>query len=63
MWVARDKDEGLYLYENKPCKIESKGKFMSVDFQRFPLPSHLFRDVTFDYSPQEVEIKLVEVGW
>lgn len=49
LWIARDSTDGLYLHFTKP-----KGDdywFISID-------SFLFPEVTFENSPQEVEIKL-----
>ena len=64
LWVARDKDGGLYLYNYAPhknttgrftCSIKPDGEWS----EEYALNSHLFPEVTFENSPQEVELKLV----
>ena len=59
LWIA--KCWGLRLYEYKPklhvngnykCFLPSKGKVYEIDEDLFP-------EITFENSPQEVEIKLV----
>lgn len=66
MWVARDKSsQELYLYTEKP--ILCKGEYYYPDLHKdylddgdcLQLDDTMFPEVTFDNSPQEVEIKLV----
>lgn len=72
LWIARDKDGDLSLYACKP--IEIGGKFYIHDgYQRIDYDTSyvkgwyidgvnrdLFSEVTFENSPREIEIKLVE---
>jgi hypothetical protein len=57
LWIARDKDGSLYLYDSIPEKImdmffeRDNGKSLFIGVSIFP-------EVTFENSPQEVEIKL-----
>ena len=58
-WIARDKDDCLYLYDSMPEK--------GIDFYFERDESHslfigksIFPEVTFENSPQMVEIKLVK---
>ena len=58
LWIARDKDGSLFLYYEKPYKCRSLflcdvDNGMCLDRTQFP-------EVTFENSPQEVELKLVE---
>lgn len=63
LWIARDKDGKLYLYKTKPWKrvnaiylcneFDCDDSFINID-------SDLFPEVTFENSPQEVELKLVK---
>lgn len=67
LWIARDKNGELYLYRNKPelTKIEENtndefwqdsstyGYYCYLDNNEFP-------EVTFENSPQEIELKLVK---
>lgn len=60
LWIARDKDNLLFLYLKKPILDEvfedswdsPKGCFAELNENEFP-------EVTFENSPQEVELKLV----
>lgn len=57
-WVARDKGAKgcAWLYEDKPSQDNgywfSDGNFYNIDIDLFP-------EVTFENSPQQVEIKLI----
>lgn len=57
MWIARDKDNRLYLYQYKPqkdvyvFKTESYLSCWQIPFTEFP-------EVTFENSPMEVELVL-----
>ena len=58
LWIARDKDNDLYLYDDVPQKC--KTHFIQQDYKSvMELSDKLFPEVTFENSPQEVEIKLV----
>lgn len=56
-WIARDKDGLLYLYDNTPEK-RSEYFLPYTGYDDMPLDSRLFPEVTFENSPQEVELKL-----
>jgi hypothetical protein len=65
LWIARDKDEPLYLYGEKPKLSESSDGIWVCSQYNMPaevmsLPIGMFPEVTFENSPQEVEIKLVK---
>ena len=56
-WIARD-EIGIGLFEIEPYLREdgywdSDGKWYEIDEKLFP-------EVTFENSPQEVEIKIIE---
>ena len=56
LWIARNKNGTLVLHESVPyCPFAN---WHSSD-RRFYLDSELFPEVTFENSPQEVELKLV----
>lgn len=56
-WIARDEEGSLYLYDNLPEK--SNGYFMpNRGYNSIVLDDELFSEVTFENSPQEVELKL-----
>ena len=62
-WIARDKDETLWLFKEYPIKkgeifypTDTTGKFT---YYR-SMPEDIFPEVTFENSPRKVELKLVE---
>lgn len=62
LWIARDKDKSLFLYLNKP--IINNDTF-TVDWNKphwwdAQLTNDMFPEVTFENSPQQVEIKLIK---
>lgn len=66
-WIARDKDEdgSLCLYSKKPkLSEEDEGFWVCSQYGIFVdvivLPSKDFPEITFENSPQEVELKLVK---
>ena len=60
LWIARDKDGYLYMYDKKPIRM--KDYFEADDYSRYNalLLSSFFPEVTFENSPKKVEIKLME---
>lgn len=60
IWIARD-SYGLWLFKNKPTKYLSNGDkcFNKFDNTRYLIDSQLFPEITFDNSPQEIELKLI----
>ena len=61
LWIARDKNGELCLYNIKPEKHEEY--FVEPSgYRSFSLDDDLFPEVTFENSPQEVELKLVKYG-
>lgn len=58
LWIARDKDGTLYLYDDVPQKLTEC--FIQQGYKHvMRLANDLFPKVTFKNSPQEVEINLV----
>lgn len=65
LWIARDKGTNeLWGFTHRPVlNIESgmySGDFSLDNTSSYELPADLFPEVTFENSPQEVELKLVE---
>lgn len=57
-WIARDKD-GLFIYTQPPSIYPiRKDVYMVNDGDFLPIDKNLFPEVTFENSPQAVEIKL-----
>ena len=59
LWISRDKDNALLLFECKPI-CDTDGDWYSAGGYTFGLPDSYFPEVTFENSPQEVEFKLVK---
>lgn len=61
LWIARENDNSLYLFSKKPifekgCWVEYSG----YGYCFTELPCDIFPDITFENSPQQVELKLVK---
>lgn len=48
MWIARDKDEELYLFSEKPSKREEFWLMSSATTTVIQLPSGLFPEVKWE---------------
>lgn len=58
LWIARDDDGYSQLYVEKPIKMD--GYFKHIPNTKWYAISYdLFPEVTFENSPQEVELKLI----
>ena len=55
LWIARDKDNSLFLYDNKPIRenddFSCHGNYYEID-------SNLFTGVTWENSPRKIKIEL-----
>ena len=59
LWIARDRSGGLWMFESKP--IKAREMFTQQPFsQIYSIDDSLFPEVTFDNSPMEVELKLID---
>lgn len=60
LWIARNDGGTLEIYRRKPTisKVTDKPVWVCGEFIGFIL-NDIFPEVTFENSPQEVEIKLV----
>lgn len=66
LWIARDKDETLWLFKEYPIKME-KLFYPTTDITgRFTyywrMPMDMFPEVTFENSPKIVELKIFDNG-
>lgn len=61
LWIARDEDGSLFMYREKPILYNSRWRNGYAHSKHcFVLPENIFPEVTFENSPQEVKIELVE---
>ena len=60
LWIARD-DYGLWFFVDKPTKtiINDDKYFVKHGNVRYSIDSKLFSEITFENSPQQVELKLI----
>lgn len=59
LWIARDEDDGmLFLHELEPIRDDPWGFFMS-NGKTWDIDKALFPEVTWQNSPQQVELKLI----
>ena len=59
LWIARDKNGALALYTAEPILYYGKQYEGTYKSQMIDLDEELFPEVTFENSPQQVEIKLI----
>lgn len=57
IWIARDKTGTLAIYKDIPAKCEYG--FLPFNNSYITINRNLFPSVTFENSPQQVEIKLI----
>ena len=64
LWIARDYDGRLYVHSIKPFLIQSNRIdapwWDNEDDNFLRLKDESFPEVTFENSPMEVELKLIE---
>ena len=60
MWVARNKYGTINLYTINPTYDESIDTWFGYGFEFIELNRLKFPEVTFENSPQQVELKLVK---
>lgn len=60
LYIGRD-SYGLWLFNEKPIKYIYNGDkcFNISPYERYSIGSQLFPEVTFENSPQEIELKLI----
>ena len=60
LWIARDSNGELWIYDHKPIKFKNKfhTDARSKESNAYELPKWLFNEITFENSPQQVELKL-----
>ena len=63
LWIAREGWGGLYVFGVRPFYDEDYDKWESpISGLSFQVDDEFFPEVTFENSPQEVELKLVDYG-
>ena len=57
IWIARDKDGRLFLYEKKPIGRDSTSWLISPNSNNEEIDDDWFPEVTWDTEPIELVIK------
>lgn len=60
LYIARDKDGDLFLYNKKPRQLPDIFISEELGFHVIIIDSELFPEVTWENSPQQVELKLIK---
>lgn len=62
IWIARDKNDELNIYLNKPVLDKDGYVFLPTGdaFRFFDIDKKLFPEVTFEKSPMQVELHLIK---
>ena len=55
MWIARDRDNKLYLYSEKPVRDSKSGLFSGDQFCE--INSDYFPEVTWENSPKQIVLQ------
>ena len=59
LWLARNKSKTIKLFTIEPEYSSITDEWKGYDFEEIELSVLNFTEVTFENSPQEVELKLV----
>lgn len=59
LWIARDRDGILRIYDNEPKVDKRKQEIISIGGY-YDININLFPQITFDNSPQQIELKLIK---
>lgn len=62
LWIARDRNGELWIYDHKPIKKDEifQSNFELEECRAAEIPEWILPEVTFENSPQQVELKLVK---
>ena len=58
MWIARNKDGKITLYDSKPYLDKDIGKWRGNQFgyRCWSMPSFIYPEVTFENSPKKLKL-------
>lgn len=58
LWIARERNNALWLYKKKPFYNKERGCW-DGELLFYAVEDYIFPEVTFENSPQQVEITLL----
>jgi hypothetical protein len=60
-WIARNEKGFLFLYDDEPFEYKYEGhSYWRTYGNYYSIDDDLFPEITYENSPQEVELKLIE---
>lgn len=59
LWFARNKDNKLFAYDQEPISVPSIGCFVRQDGAMYPISNKLYKELTFENSPIQIEMTIV----
>ncbi len=59
LWIARNNDNTLVVFQSKPILNDNHEWDEILNEDCMFIPEYLYTEVTFENSPQEVELKIV----
>lgn len=61
VWVARDKDGALWLYNNEPVKTDYAGIFHNGPLgDGMPIDDRIYPEITYDNSPIKIKLLFID---
>lgn len=61
VWVARDKDGALWLYNNEPVKADFAGIFHNgACGDGMPIDDRIYPEITYDNSPIKIKLLFID---
>lgn len=60
LWIARDDNNDLWVYVNKPVRFRDYFDTKNEFAYKMCIDEKSFLEVTWENSPQQVELKLIE---
>ncbi len=60
LWIARNDDNTLVIFQSKPILNNNHGWDEILNEDYMFIPEYLYPEVTFENSPQQVELNLIK---
>lgn len=62
VWIARDRDGGLYMFAERPELIKNTYFIAHKDTSSMKMDCDMFPEITIENSPKRIKLKIVEDG-
>ena len=61
LWIARHGDDRLFVTDKKPHLVKEYASWeCEGNYEEWELPLNEFPEVTFENSPKQVELKIID---